>query len=180
MPIVTTPLSILKELPITDNEHLVLDWNCENVDEVARQIFEKKVNKFEYNPPEDNWEDFLIKEKSSYEEEKKMKFLVEATDKYVRTNTWDGELSKTKSEEEGKEVHYYPKAGERWEVDFERKEKLVELGFVKVVKEIEDNFEEVKKNIEKTAKAMKEAGEKTEDIKVAPKDNKKKTTKKAK
>ena len=39
VPIVTTPLSILKELPITDNEHIVLDWNCENVDEVARQIY---------------------------------------------------------------------------------------------------------------------------------------------
>lgn len=130
VPIVTTPLSILKELPITDNEHIVLDWNCENVNEVAKQLFEKKVNKFNYNPPADSWEDFLVKEKSNYEEEKKMKFLVEATNKYARTNTSDNQLSGINGK------RYVPKAGEQWEVDFERKEILVEQGFVTVVKEI--------------------------------------------
>ena len=136
VPIVTTPLSILKELPITDNEHIVLDWNCENVDEVAKQLFEKKVNKFNYNPPADRWEDFLVKEKSNYEEEKKMKFLVEATNKYVRTNTSDNQRSEEESKKQGKQVRYVPKVGEQWEVDFERKEILVEHGFVTVVKEV--------------------------------------------
>ena len=148
VPIVTTPLSILEELPITDNEHIVLDWNCENVDEVARQIFEKQVNKFNYNPPKDNWEDFIIKEKSNYEEEKKMKFLVEATNKYVKTNTWDGELSIQKGIKE-----YKPKEGERWEVSLERKNILVEKGFVKVLEEIKE-IETAKKEV-KTEKAVK-------------------------
>jgi hypothetical protein len=133
VPIITTPLSILKELPITDNEHLVLEYDCSNADEIARQIFEKKIKPFKYNPPEDNWEDFLIKEKSNYEEEKRMKFLVEATNKYQNTNTYDVELSNQKGVEK-----YFPKTGEQWEVDFERKELLVDKGFVKVVKEIED------------------------------------------
>ena len=145
VPIVTTQLSILKELPITDNEHIVLDWSCENVDEVARQIFEKEVKSFKYNPPKDSWEDFLIKEKSSYEEEKKMRFIVEATDKYIENNKWDGELSDIKSKEEGREVHYYPKAGERWEVSFERKEKLVDLGFVTVIEEVKEEKKETSK-----------------------------------
>lgn len=158
VPIVTTPLSILKELPITDNEHIVLDWNCENVDEVARQIFEKEVKPFKYNPPKDNWEDFLIKEESNYEEEKKMRFIVEATDKYIENNKWDGELSDIKSKEEGREVHYYPKAGERWEVSFERKEKLVDLGFVKVVEEVKE-VETAKKEV-KTEKAVKKTTKK--------------------
>ena len=135
VPVVTTPLSILKELPITDNEHLVLEYDCSNVDEIARQIFEKEVKPFKYNPPADSWEDFIIKEKSIYEEEKKMKFLVEATDKYERTNTSDNELS-TKN---GK--RYVPKQGEQWEVDFERKEHLLELGFVTVVEEIKEEAE---------------------------------------
>lgn len=152
VPIVTTPLSILKELPITDNEHIVLDWNCENVDEVARQIFEKEVKSFNYNPPKDNWEDFLLKEKSSYEEEKKMRFIVEATDKYVRTNTWDAELS------EQKEPNYIPKAGERWEVSFERKEKLESLGFVTVIEEVKE-IETAKKEV-KTEKAVKKTAKK--------------------
>ena len=143
VPIVTTPLSILKELPITDNEYIVLDWNCENVDEVARQIFEKKVNKFNYNPPEDSWEDFLIKDKSNYEEEKVMRFLVEATDKYTLTNTSDNELSQIKGE------RYVPKKGEQWEVEFDRKEKLIDLGYVKLVGEVKDEVKTEKKTTKK-------------------------------
>lgn len=156
VPIVTTPLSILKELPITDNEHIVLDWDCKNVDEVAKQIFEKKVNKFEYNPPEDNWEDFLIKEKSNYEEEKKMRYIVEATDKYIKTNTWDVDLSNQKGIKQ-----YKPKAGEKWEVSFERKEKLVDLGFVKVVEEVKEIETATKKN--KTEKAVKKTTKKVKE-----------------
>lgn len=138
VPIVTTPLSILKELAITDNEHIVLNWNCDNVDEVAREIFEKRVERFEYNPPEDGWGNYIIKEKSKYEEEKKMRFLVEATDKYERSNTSDNELS----EKNG--IRYVPKKGEQWEVDFARKEKLIDLGFATVVKEIEEKKVEPK------------------------------------
>lgn len=152
VPIVTTPLSILKELPITDNEHLVLNYDCSNADEIARQIFEKNVKPFNYNPPADSWEDFLIKEKSNYEEEKKMKFLVEATEKYTRTNTSDNGLSATKG------IRYIPKQGEQWEVDYERKERLVELGFVTVVKEIKEVETAVKEV--KTEKAVKKVTKK--------------------
>lgn len=158
VPIVTTPLSILNELPITDNEHIVLDWDCENVDEVAKQIFEKKVKPFEYNIPEDSWKDFIVLDKSSYKEEKQMKYLIEATDLYIRKNVWDVELSQKKSEEEGKEVKYYPRQGEQWEVDFERKELLVEKKYAKLIKEIPDKKEkkeEVKKEAKKTSKTTK-------------------------
>jgi len=155
VPIVTTPLSILKELPITDNEHLVLEYNCSNVDDIARLIFEKEVKSFSYNPPTDSWEDFLIKEKSNYEEEKKMKFLIEATDKYQKTNTWDGDLSVQKGV-----LKYKPVKGEQWEVDYDRKEKLVELGFAVVVKEIKDEKIETAKKEIKTEKAVKKTTKK--------------------
>lgn len=148
VPIVTTPLSILKELPITENEHIVLDWDCKNADEVARQIFEKEVKRFDYIPPKDNWEDLIIKGKSKYEEEKNMKYLVEATEKYERTNTSDNDLSAKKGE------RYVPKKGEQWEVDHERKEKLVDLGFVTEIKVIEEKKPEPKK-VETAAKKPK-------------------------
>ena len=156
VPIVTTPLSILKELPITDNEHIVLEYDCSNVDEVARQIFEKEIKDFKYDPPKDSWEDFLLKEKSNYEEEKKMKFLVEATEKYTRTNTSDNGLSAVKGN------RYVPKQGEQWEVDYERKERLVELGFVTVVKEIQEKVKEVETAVKKpkTEKAVKKTTKK--------------------
>lgn len=155
VPIVTTPLSILKELPITDNEHIVLDWNCENVDEVASLIFEKEVKPFKYNLLKDDWENFFEKGKSNYEEEKKMKFLVEATEKYERTNTSDNELSNKKG------TRYVPKKGEQWEVDYERKEKLVELGFVTLIKEIEEKVIETAKKEVKTEKAVKRTTKKS-------------------
>lgn len=155
VPIVTTPLTILNELPITENEHIVLDWSCENVDEVARQIFEKEVKPFSYTAPEDNWSNILVKKESTYEEEKDMKYLVEATDLYAKLNTYDVELSKQKNVKQ-----YIPKQGERWEVNLERKQLLEEKGFIKVieeVKEIETAKKEVKaeKAVKKTTKKAK-------------------------
>ena len=154
VPIVTTPLSILKELPITDNEHIVLDWNCDNVDEVARQIFEKEVKPFKYNPPSDSWEEFFIKEKSNYEEEKSMRYLVEATSKYEKTNTSDNELSAVKG------TRYVPKKGEQWEVSFERKEILTENDFVTVVKEIKGEIIETAKKEVKAEKTVRKTTKK--------------------
>jgi len=153
VPIVATPLSILKELPITDNEHLVLDWDCSNADEIARQIFEKEVKPFEYIPPKDEWDKLLAEGKSSYEEEKEMKYLVKATNKYEKTNNYDLELSKQRGVEK-----YIPKQGEQWEVDFARKEKLVELGYVEVVEEIKE-IETAKKEV-KTEKAVRKTTKK--------------------
>ena len=108
VPIITTPLSVYKELPATDNERIVLDWNCKNVDEIARLIFEKKVKPFEYEPPEDEWDKILVKNKSTYEEEKKMKVKVEALDTYEKFNVTDNELKRV------------PKAGEQFIVTKER------------------------------------------------------------
>lgn len=153
VPIVTTPLSILKELPITDNEHLVLGWDCNNAEEIARKIFEKEVKPFEYIPPKDEWNKLLAKGESTYKEEKKMKYLVEATNKYEKTKNHDLELSEQKGE------RYIPKEGEQWKVSYERKEKLVELGFVKVVKEIKEIETAAKKP--KTEKAVKKTTKKS-------------------
>ncbi len=82
VPIITTPLSIYKELLVTDNERIVLDWDCSNVDEIARLIFEKEVKPFKYAPPKDDWDKILVKVKSNYEEEKNMKVKVECVMTY--------------------------------------------------------------------------------------------------
>ena len=57
---------------------------------------------------------------------------------------------------------YVPKQGEQWEVDYERKEHLVELGFVKVVKEIQEKVKEVETAVKKpkTEKAVKKTTKK--------------------
>lgn len=155
VPIVTTPLSILNELPITDNEHIILNWDCSNVDEVVEEIFTKKNKSFKYNIPEDDWNNLLVNIESDYEEEKKMIFLIEATDKYEKTNTWDTELSVQKGIDK-----YKPKKGEQWKVDYERKEKLVEFGFATVVKEIKEEVIETAKKEINTEKAVKKTTKK--------------------
>lgn len=77
VPIITTPLSVYKEFTnITDNERLILNWDCSNVDEIAKQIFEKKVKPFKYDPPVDEWDKFLVKSKSTYKDELKEKVKV--------------------------------------------------------------------------------------------------------
>lgn len=153
VPVITTPLTVMNEFDLTDDMHITLDWNCENVDEVARLIFEKEVKPFKYEPPKDNWEALLVKGESTYKEEKNMRYLVEATDKYITTNKFDGELSAIKG------TKYFPQKGEQWEVSYERKEKLVELGFATVVKEIPE-VEVAVKEVE-TEKAVKTTRKRT-------------------
>lgn len=89
VPIVTTPLTVLGELPATDNEKIILNWDCSNVDEVAEQIFTKKIKPFKYTPPADNWGDFLCKTKSNYKQYIKQKVKIKAVVKY-----YDMELNK--------------------------------------------------------------------------------------
>ena len=126
VPIVTTPLSVVKELSIDDNMRIELDWDCNNVDEVARQIFEKKVKKFEYTPPKDDWEKVLCKNKSNY---KQKFYLVEALDTYTKRRITDSELG------------YIPQEEERFIVDDDRLSVLTGenekgLVFVKKIKEV--------------------------------------------
>ena len=82
VPIVTTPLTVLGELPVTDNEVITLNWDCSNIDEVAEQIFTKKVKPFKYTPPADSWGDFLCKGKSNYKQYIKQKVKIQAVQNY--------------------------------------------------------------------------------------------------
>ena len=83
VPIVTTPLSVIEELPIDDNMRIELDWDCSNVDKVASEIFKKEVKPFKYKIPKDNWDDLLVKDKSIYQEEKDKLIKVRVLRKYT-------------------------------------------------------------------------------------------------
>ncbi len=79
VPCVTTPLSILEELNFKKNEHLTLEYDCSNAEEVAREIFERNVRGFKYEPPKPEWEKFLAEGKSTYKEEKSKKVKLRCT-----------------------------------------------------------------------------------------------------
>lgn len=158
IPVITTPLSITKELKLTEDMQITLDWNCSNIDEVVEKIFNKPKKEFKYNIPLDNWDKLLAKGKPNYKEELKMRFLVEATNKYQITNTYDVMRSKEIGIKK-----YVPQKGERWEVDYARKEELVDKGFVVVVKEIQEKVIKVEntKKEEKNEKVSKKTTRKT-------------------
>lgn len=136
VPIVTTPLSIVKELPIDDNMIIKLEYDCSNVDEVARQIFEKKVKPFNYEIPKDDWDKLLEKGESTYKEEKKMKFKVKAIINF-------NDLEEGQHRIAGKS---------EWECSKERADYLLEHKAVEIVKEVKEEKDVFEKYEEEIAK----------------------------
>lgn len=129
VPVVRTPLTVCNELPLTDDMSLVCDWDMSNVDEIAKQMFERKAKPFTYTPPADSWLEIIDNSKSTYKEELKMQFKVEALDTYEKYNITDNELKRI------------PKAGDTFIVTKERLDVLLGendkgLVYVKVIEEI--------------------------------------------
>ena len=138
VPVVRTPLSVCKELPITEDMSLVCEWDMSNVDEIVRQMFERTVKPFTYTPPEDTWLEIIDTKKSTYKEELEMKYKVEALSSYEDNNVTDIELG------------YVPKEGETFIVSKERLDILLGENkdsrvYVKVLEEIKPAKEEPKK-----------------------------------
>ena len=94
------------------------------------------VPKFKFKIPEDIYGGILAPSKSTYQKQLNSWWLVEATVKYENTRTSDNDLCKIHNVE-----RYIPKAGERWEVPYSRKDKLYRAGFVNVIKEIKEEEE---------------------------------------
>lgn len=135
VPVITTPLTVLEELPITEDMIITMDWDGANVDEVARQVFEKPRKKIKYTPPADSWDQILDKTKENYKEEREMKVEVKCTNPfYDLVDKCDREL------------------GETWDCDRERGEYLVELKLVEITRTIKETKKEkatTKKKVEK-------------------------------
>ena len=110
VPVITTPLSIMKELPITDSMHLTCEYDMSNADEIARQIFERKPRKFTYEAPADDWESILSPVPSSYDKDETIR--VRATEMWQKKHITD------------KELGYIPHINEEWEVSVDRFEEL--------------------------------------------------------
>ncbi len=129
VPVVRTPLTIANELPLTKEMSLVCEWDMSNVDEIVKEMFERKAKPFTYTPPADSWLELLDPTKSTYKEELEMQYKVEALSSYEDNNVTDIQLG------------YVPKAGETFIVDKDRLDVLLgenndNMVYVKVVEEI--------------------------------------------
>lgn len=141
---VSTPLSVLKELPVPEEANMVLDWDCSNADEIARRMFEDKRKPFDYVPPEDRWTDYLAEGESEYKKEMAMRYRVKALKAFEKIT--DNEAGRPRAE------------GEEWTVDRRRLDTLVSHGLVENLgEEIEDGKLEprqIRKAIRKSAKSV--------------------------
>lgn len=113
--IVRTPLTVAKELHIPKEAEIVADWNMDNVDEVAKQIFSQHKD-FTYAPPKDGWYNELLKTKSNYHFEDNG-ILVKPVQYY-----YDLELQQDMD-----------KWSEPFRVPTERAKLLARLGYVKIM-----------------------------------------------
>lgn len=111
VPVVTTPLSVLKELPVTKDMYIECDWNMSNARDVAREIFERKPKKFTYTPPADRWREILSGKPSDYSVSE-TNVRVRATDAWERNNIQD------------KDTLIVPESGSEWTVSEERYDEL--------------------------------------------------------
>jgi glycosyltransferase involved in cell wall biosynthesis len=144
-PVIVTNMPVMSEIGVNKDNGFILDFNLSNVD--TKAIYEKEFN-FKYEPPKSEWQKELIKSKSNYKEELKMKYLVEALNTYEERKIEDGVFKRIL------------KAGEQFEVDKERLDVLLgdntyKVAFVKLVKEIKEELiedEEVDKMEEGTKK----------------------------
>ena len=114
--IVRTPLSVAEELNIPKNAEIVADWDMGNVEEVAKEMFERKRTSFNYQPPVDGWGKQLVKELSQYKPDVS-KIMVRPLVKY-----YDLEREE-----------YLDRRTPAFEVSLERAKKLVRGQFVEIV-----------------------------------------------
>ena len=74
MPVITTPCPAFLEVGVKDGENaFVVDYDMNNVN--VSDIYEKRL-KFNFEAKKDGWRNILIKGKSNYKEEMKMKVKV--------------------------------------------------------------------------------------------------------
>lgn len=111
VPVVTTPLTVLKEFDLSDEMHIECAWDMSNASDVARQIFERERKPFVYSPPEDRWREILSNKPSLYKAEDYL-IKVRATDQWKEHVIVD------------KETGIIPDPGYEWIVE---KERYVEL-----------------------------------------------------
>ena len=131
VPIIVTPWPILKELKINEQCGFILPFDMNNIP--VNEIYNKTFN-INYQPPKDIWNKLIEPSNSTYQEERKAKYLVEALNTYQQKRFTDIELGTI------------PSPGSQWIVSKERLDLLLgendtQEQYVKLIRKIDDNKE---------------------------------------
>ena len=112
VPVIVTECPVFKELNLENGKNCyILNFDMSNVP--INDIYNKIPKNFKYEPPKDRWEDFIILEKSDYQDRLKKTYTVEALPVYQEYNITDNQLGRV------------PNKKEQWKVDYNRLEILL-------------------------------------------------------
>ena len=84
VPVITTPLPVLKELGVNETNSITLAFDLSNMDEVVRKMRLRKA-KFKYEAPVDRWNELLVAAPSTYAQDMKKIYEVEVIHKFEDT-----------------------------------------------------------------------------------------------
>ena len=131
---ITTPLPYLQEIDITNENALILDFNCKNIKDIVEKI--KKPKKVIWSVPKDNYKNILAEGKSKYEEMKKGMAKVKIVAR-VRDMQAGGQ---------------WREVGDIFEVELARAKQFAASGYGVI---LEENIEKKKDVVEKAVKEEK-------------------------
>ena len=152
--VVVTPLPYLQEISISNENAIILDFDCSNIIDVVEKM--KNVSRVKWNAPSDDYINILAPSKSNYRlrSENKMK-KIKATIKF-------------KDMMHNNVLRY---AGEEFIEEEARANDLINRGFATLIADIKEEAIEVEQAVKKEVKKEKAVKEKA--IKPATKETKK-------
>lgn len=164
VPVIVTDIPCFKEMGVKNGVNgYILDFNMTKVP--IYDIY-NNIPKFNYEPLKDEWEDMIVKVKSNYKEERKMKVRVIATKKFEGIRD--------------AERNVYPKEGDTWEVSKERADYLEAKGVIEILPTIKQETELKEIKIEReTLPDIEDKLEEHSQVEKWIEEPKKKTTKKS-
>ena len=81
VPVITTPLPVLKELGVNETNSITLAFDLSNMDEVVRKMRLRKA-KFKYKAPVERWNELLVAAPSTYAQDMKKIYEAEVIHKF--------------------------------------------------------------------------------------------------
>lgn len=105
VPVIVTPIESIKEMGANNTNSIMVDFDMKNIP--VQDIYNKHLE-FSFTPKKDAWNTLLYNSPSTYQDNLKYDYIVEATDAYEKFHVQDA-LS-----------HKIPAKGEQWTVDVNR------------------------------------------------------------
>lgn len=132
-PVIVTPLPYLEEIGIKDGVNsYIVNFNCDNVEEVAKRI--TKIPQFKFNHLNDSYNHIWVASKSHYEEDLKMLKRIEVLKVF-------DDKDKIRR-----------KAGDIMILPTDRAEKLIDRGLAKLIEDIQEVEKAIKTEAKETPK----------------------------